>query len=269
MIFTDLTLARRLEAADATTGAEFVNAFARLKTDRRAAVESIAGGRAMYGGAGSPLTQAVGVGMGGAVDDLEIERLEAFFRDRAEPARLVLCPHADASFVERLGRRGFRLVEFEDMLFRPLVHGETFDPPPGEVAIRRMEPRDAETCLRIVLAGFFEGDAPPPFVEVFRAGFDVEANEFFLAWIGDEPVSGCGMAIRDGLASLFGTSTLPAHRNRGVQTALLNARLARAVAAGCDLATISTKAGTTSQRNAERLGFRVAYTRASLIKEWS
>jgi hypothetical protein len=41
-------------------------------------------------------------------------------------------------------------------------------------------------------------------------------------------------------------------------------RLARA--SGCDLARTCTRPGTTSQRNAERLGFRVAYTKPQLMR---
>jgi hypothetical protein len=49
-----------------------------------------------------------------------------------------------------------------------------------------------------------------------------------------------------------------------VQTALIRARLAFAAAAGCDLAAVNTVPGSVSQRNAERQGFRVVYTRALL-----
>ena len=41
---------------------------------------------------------------------------------------------------------------------------------------------------------------------------------------------------------------------------------AAAVAAGCEYAVVVTQGGTTSQRNAERLGFRVAYSKVTVIK---
>lgn len=63
------------------------------------------------------------------------------------------------------------------------------------------------------------------------------------------------------VALLAGASTLPAYRGRGVQNALLHARLAYAVANNCDVAMVVTEPGSPSQRNAERNGFRVAYTR--------
>ena len=66
--------------------------------------------------------------------------------------------------------------------------------------------------------------------------------------------------------ALFGAGTLPDFRARGIQTALLGLRMKLAAQAGCELAVIVTQGGTTSQRNAERLGFRVAYSKATLVK---
>ena len=40
-----------------------------------------------------------------------------------------------------------------------------------------------------------------------------------------------------------------------------------AAKAGCEYAVVVTQGGTTSQRNAERLGFRVAYSKATLVKQ--
>jgi len=48
---------------------------------------------------------------------------------------------------------------------------------------------------------------------------------------------------------------------------LLHARLTTAAAAGCDLATVQTAPGNASQRNVERLGFRLAYTKLALLRE--
>lgn len=64
---------------------------------------------------------------------------------------------------------------------------------------------------------------------------------------------------------MFGDATLPEWRGRGVQTALLKARLERALHAGCDLAAAGASPGSGSQRNMERLGFRVAYTQVMMV----
>ena len=68
-------------------------------------------------------------------------------------------------------------------------------------------------------------------------------------------------ARRRGVALLAGASTVPEGRRQGAQRALLEARLQTAVDAGCDLAMMVAAPGSASQRNAERQGFRIAYTR--------
>jgi hypothetical protein len=85
--------------------------------------------------------------------------------------------------------------------------------------------------------------------------------ECYLARIENAVAGAATLAIRDGVAGLFGASTLPAFRNRGVQTALLGTRLARAAEAKCDLAACLAQPGSTSQRNVMRKGFSVLYTR--------
>ena len=45
---------------------------------------------------------------------------------------------------------------------------------------------------------------------------------------------------------------------------LIAARVNEALAQGCDLATASTLPGSGSQRNYERMGFEVVYTRVTL-----
>jgi hypothetical protein len=52
---------------------------------------------------------------------------------------------------------------------------------------------------------------------------------------------------------------------RQVQSALLVERTRLAASAGCELAVTEARPGSTSQRNMERLGYSVLYTRAEMI----
>jgi hypothetical protein len=67
---------------------------------------------------------------------------------------------------------------------------------------------------------------------------------------------------------IAGTSTLPAFRRWGVQTAITIQAMADAVGEA-DIATATTAPGSTSQRTFERVGFQVLYNRAILIKSFS
>jgi GNAT superfamily N-acetyltransferase len=69
------------------------------------------------------------------------------------------------------------------------------------------------------------------------------------------------LICRGGVALFAGASTVPAARHQGAQRALFEARMRVARAHGCDIAMVCTAPGSASQRNAERQGFRIAYTR--------
>ena len=69
------------------------------------------------------------------------------------------------------------------------------------------------------------------------------------------------LSTHDGVALFGGAATVPELRRLGLQGALLEGRMRFAFEQGCDLAMMLAQAGSESQRNAERKGFRVAYTR--------
>jgi hypothetical protein len=109
----------------------------------------------------------------------------------------------------------------------------------------------------------------PAEVGISRPLFYAPGMACFLGLVDEQPAGGGAVAMHQGVATLFGASTRVALRQRGVQAALLQARLAFVAATGCDLATTNTKPGSRSQRNAERQGFRVVYTRGLMSRGWT
>ena len=83
----------------------------------------------------------------------------------------------------------------------------------------------------------------------------------FIAEFSGEAIAAGGLTIHAGVALFAGASTVPEGRRKGAQNALLTARLHFAVKNGCDIAMMCALPGGASQRNAERQGFRIAYTR--------
>jgi hypothetical protein len=73
------------------------------------------------------------------------------------------------------------------------------------------------------------------------------------------------MAVDDGMAGLFGAATLPEFRG-SVQRAFFSARLAEASRRAATLAYTIAVPSSASHRNAERAGFRVAYTRVKFTR---
>jgi GNAT superfamily N-acetyltransferase len=86
----------------------------------------------------------------------------------------------------------------------------------------------------------------------------------FLVFVDGEPAGGGMLGIVDGVALLSGSSVLPRFRGKGLQKALIQARLAMAGSKGCDVACASTAPGTASQRSYETCGFRVAYPKVEM-----
>jgi GNAT superfamily N-acetyltransferase len=264
-LFLDLDLARRIEMAECHAAVDTVRALERVRPESGAAAEGIAGGFAIYAGANSPVTQAVGIGLNGAVSEEEFNRLEAFYCSRGEPVRVETCPLADASLFEHFGRHGYRVTEFSNVMARPLkARGATQPwpaPAPG-ITIERARREQMDLWTLTVSQGFSENAAVPQelldVMKMFAAG---PRAECYLARVEGKAAGGGTLALSDGVAGLFGASTLLDFRKRGVQTALLHARLARAVEAGCDLAACLARPGSTSQRNIVRSGFQVLYTR--------
>src|SRR5207302_11113493 len=132
---------------------------------------------------------------------------------------------------EALGRRSYRIVEYNNVLVRRV---EKYNAWPHDICVRQAEAGELNLWSRTVMGGFFEKAEPTPEEAGLGAVlFNMDGASAFIATINGCPA---GMSVRDGLAFPFGDSTLTAFRGRGLHHGLIEARLARAVAAGCDLA---------------------------------
>jgi GNAT superfamily N-acetyltransferase len=270
MKFMDLELARRVEMAEAVAMRACAEAARRLHPDSPIAVMEIGGGIAAYAGADSPITQAIGVGLKGKVSDEELDQLEEFFRSRGAAVALETCPLVDISLYETLAKRGYQLTEVSNVLVRDLkaATASEFDVKSLAVAVRPVAAAEADLWTRTVAQGFAETHPVTPSLLGVMSGFFHRANACsYLAFVDGEVAGGGAAAAHEGVGGLFGASTLPAFRRRGVQTALLAARLAWAREQRCDVAVSITQPGSISQRNIERFGFRVAYTRTKLVRQ--
>jgi GNAT superfamily N-acetyltransferase len=264
--FVDLEFARRLEMAE-TIQPDCVEALQRYCPADPIAAEKVAGGMAFFGGVTYPANQIVGMGLYGEVTGDDMDRVEHFFRSRAVPSTIVLSPLADESLRILLGERGYRIAEFNSVLIRRISEPEPFTTPDG-VVIERVTPETAKPWMRAIAQGFAQDITVAE--EVF-GGFAVLPGALaFLARIDGQVVGGCGGRIipEARIAAFFGTATLPEFRRRGVQSALIAQRLHEAALAGCEYAVVSTNPGSGSQRNMERRGFRLAYTKVVMMREW-
>ena len=254
------SLALRLERAEGFANARFVEARARIFPALGACWTEIAGTLAMYDGPQSPCTQTFALGLPHTPSPEDLDRIESFFRERQAPVLHEVSPMADLALIPLLTGRGYRPIEFTSVMYLPL---EPRIPAAGDVRVRIAAPEEHALWARIAAEGWRDhvhlGDMLLDLMQVVSSR---EQAVDFLAELDGEPVAAASLAIHEGVALLAGASTIPRFRRRGAQRALMEARLAHAADAGCDLAMISAAPpGAESQRNAERQRFRLAYTR--------
>lgn len=277
MLFASTQLAARIERAERGLIAAGAGAVARHRPDLGVYQAPLSGGLAVWSGEGSPFNKVVGLGFEGPPDPEALDAVERELARRGSPVQVELASLAESGIAAALARRGYVLQGFENVLGRPL--GPDAAPPRGDghVEVEVSPPEELGVWLGVVIDGFAVPDTqgvpshetfPREMLEdTFRAMGAADGFVRYVVRREGEVVGGASMRTSDGVAQLCGAATLAAHRRRGVQTALLEQRLAIAAAAGCDVAVVTTQPGSKSQENVQRRGFELLYTRAVLVRE--
>ena len=259
----DYALAERLERFAAFDVRGFAETAAALFPEESAQYVEVAGGIAGYIGAGSPVNGALGLGFCGEVTHGQIAAVERFFLDRGEEPIIGVCPFAHPSLAVVLAERRWTAGTLENVLVRSIDMDERFGSYSSGIEIREASGEaDLDAWALMAAMGFSAPDDPTPAELRLALTASRREDARFLFGVLDGQDAGTGqLEISDGLGWLSGDTTLPRFRRRGLQGALQRARLAIARDSGCSLAVTESVPGSASQRNMERLGFRVAYTR--------
>jgi hypothetical protein len=260
--FADLNLARRLETTEARGAAGFVEARAKAFPDRVARWINIAGTYAMYDGVGSPMTQTFGLGMLQPITSADMDALERFFQERGAGVFHEVCPLADPSALALLNDRGYRPLEFTSVMYRPIDPEFRLQVTANkQIRVRRIQPGEEDLWAQIACRGWSEFTEVKDLMAEIGQVTTRSAALSFIAELEEKPIATGALIIADGVSLLAGASTIPEARRQGAQLAMLEGRLGYAVSLGCTVAMMCASPGSGSQRNAERHGFRIAYTR--------
>ncbi len=261
MIFANLELAKRLEAAEAFSCAQFAVARKRLYPESSSTWMKCAGATVVFDGVDAPTTQTFGLGLFEELTPAALDEIEQFFLVRDAAVMHEICPFAGAATLDLLCARGYRPFEISSVLYRAVE-------PPSEahaanIKVRIVGRDEAQLWSDINAKGWtYEHPEFEQFVR--KAGVMLVARDgspCFLAESDGTPGAAGALLVHEGVALFGGAATAPEFRRKGLQAALLEVRMRYAVEHGCDLAMMVAEAGSNSQRNAERKGFRVAYTR--------
>jgi hypothetical protein len=261
--FSDLELARRLERAEGHANAKFVEARARVFPESGACWMEVAGAYAMFDGADSPVTQTFGLGMFEAATPAALDTMEAFFRERGAAISHEVSPLAGIEVAALLNERGYRPIEFTSVMYRPAGRGADSAASRNEkIRVRPIGDDEGGLWARTAARGW--GELPELTDYLLAMGpisTQREDSISMLAELDGQPIAAGTLCFSDGVALLAGACTIPESRRQGAQLALLETRLRYGAERGCDIAMMGAAPGSASQRNAERHGFRIAYTR--------
>ncbi len=243
-----------------------------------AEAEPVGGGVMAFSAVGSWSNQACDVGMRGAVSESDLDRLVSFYVERGVEPRIEVCPFADETLLRGLAARGFTLREFETVLVREIGGdaGGGAVAPEG-VELVTVDPTDdatVRTFAEVTSLVFCPPGEPVP-------GHMLELSERCLrhprctgiaAVAGGEIIGGGVLELADEvegvrIASLFGGAVREDYRRRGIQRALIEARVREGALRGANVACIHTRPGIATERNAARAGFGTCYTKVVMAKQ--
>jgi hypothetical protein len=284
MIYADRELSRKLERTEARANADFVETRALLEPSSGAAWIEVAGAYAMFDGPESPCTQTFGLGLFEEITGDHLDEIEKFFVTRDAPVFHEVSPMADPSLMHLLSSRGYRPIELTSVMYRELECGLPFDVPasaglPGaegrvkagfetaglntSITTRVTTEDEADLWARTSAAGWStEMEGLADFMLAFgRISARCQGAYPYLAELDGNAISTGMLFIYEDVCVLAGASTIAEARNQGAQNALLADRLKFAADRGCKLAIMGTAPGSQSQKNAQKNGFNIAYTR--------
>ena len=210
------------------------------------------------------LNRVNGLGLRGPVADAELDEIDAFYRAGGARYAIGLSPLAPPDLAPRLAKRGFERG-YAWMKFR-----RGLEPPPEVETTLRVEeagPDRGRLFGSIVARGFGLPDMAGEWLAALaeRPGF-----RLFLAYDGAEPAGAGALFAHDGIGWLGVAATLPEHRRKGAQGAVLAARIRLAGELG--LRALATETGertddrpSNSYRNILRAGFEEAYLRPNYV----
>lgn len=254
------TLARRIERSQARVVQEFPAVFERAVAGGKGGCLVRATGVAVFAGPKSPATKVSAFGVDALVPS-ELDELEAFLVERGAKPCIDVSSALPKEAFALLADRGYHRIDVGDMFVRqaPL---DDHAPPKGDTTVRRVEEKDVEEWALAGAEGFAEEPAQlQDEINVLKTFFSVPSAVTFLAEV-DGAIAGASVLVVDGdVGHFIATSTRAAFRRRGVQLALLHARLLHASRAGVTLVRLTAEPGGSSHRNAVRMGFSAIYRR--------
>jgi GNAT superfamily N-acetyltransferase len=239
----------RLEQREASVAGaiECTEILKRRSPKTRAAWARMGNGVAIFHGNDAAMTAAR------HIDPADIPRVEMFYKEcGATDCRFWVSDHSDPLLIQSLTARGYGSQNFAQNWLKWL------DVLPNEPALDGIEihrvPKDGLDELAAVLCIGFGGRLPEH-LDLFYSLLAGEDTKQFCATADGKMVGGGLVSLKKRIGIIRTASTLPQFRCRGIQKALLWARLKVAHEAGCSVAFSSAEIDSISAHNLMKFGF--------------
>jgi acetyltransferase (GNAT) family protein len=209
--------------------------------------------------------RALGVGLAQPATEAGLDEIEAFFSERGLAYGIPLTPDAQppelSAMLEARGfHRGYAWTKFSHPAEEPPERG-------GDLPVEELGADRAGIFADVFSRAYGTPEVARPTLE----GLPGSAGwHCFAAFEGQEPAATGALFVIGSVGWLGAAGTLPEHRRRGAQNALLAARITAGIAAGCT--TLVTETGEPvdgkpgdSYRNLVRAGFEPRYVRQNYL----
>ena len=207
----------------------------------------------------------VGFGVGTPATAADLDDAVAWFRAAGAPRMMLnLAPVAAPDPRPWLEARGFTLHNHWIRLWRDASAPVEA---PEDPRVRPIGREHAEIFSRTDVEAF---DHPAALIPWFAGTVGREGWRHWGAFEGESPVGFGALHVRGDLGWFGFGSTQAAHRRKGIQSAIIAARIRAAAQLGCRLLSVETADDTPekpnpSTHNLVRMGFRVAYRRPNWV----
>lgn len=199
-------------------------------------------------------------------DENHLDEIMKFFGERDINFRFEIIPsNLNGELASKLHKMGFYHTGFSAALYGipKVVAGK----PRDEVKVREARSDEIDLFLDLYQDGFGLKRLDRKEKRIVRSWYEQEMSKlgFYIAEVKRTPAAIAVFYVTNSIGLLADLTTLPRFRRKGCQTALINHQAAQAKKKGCDLLTSFVEFGSTSHRNFDRAGFRIAYTKAIWI----
>jgi GNAT superfamily N-acetyltransferase len=275
MLFTTTEMAERLEEGDVVHLAHHAEACHQIFPAEKVLAQPVGRGVAAVTlpWLGTKLNRVIGFGMGRQVKPEDLAFVEKLYWEKGIATQFNVSPHANATVLQVLASGGYGVDSWINNYARAITDEDVqdWDDNISGIKISHVTPDRFEEFIKCSVEGFKSNGRAEKLLETYaRIAVLRPDTHLYFATIDGKVAGSAGLALietsKGGVAHLYIDSTMPEYRGRGIQAALLRARLSDARKAGYDLASVDVRPGVGSSRNIERAGFRLAYTTALMTR---